>query len=125
MASGNVTGFDQWVKNLHAMEREVHDKVRDAVGAALGDQLTTSNHLTPIGIRKYTRGTESHPGHLKTRNQTRIIENGPNRYTGEYFNDASYAVFVALGTYKMRARDFVTPGFYYARKRLLERLGRI
>lgn len=123
--AGNVTGFDQWVKNLHAKEREVHSKARDAVGAALGSQLSTSNTLTPIGSHFYKRGGEIHPGHLKTRNQTRIIENGPNRYVGEYFNDAPYAVFVALGTYKMRARDFVTPGFYTGRKKLFEWLGRI
>lgn len=111
MARSVTTGFVEWQAALHAQHRQVQQGAQRAVGAALGEQLDVANHLVPIGTRRYTRDGIQHPGYLKTRNQTRIVENGPYRYTGEYFNDAPYAAYVALGTYKMRARDFVTPGF--------------
>lgn len=103
-----VTGFDTWMRNLHALERDIQVQAERAVEAAMNENLTVSNPLTPVRT-----------GYLKSRNQTRWVEKGPTRFTGEYFNDCSYAVFVALGTYKMAARDFVTPGFYAGRKKLL------
>lgn len=98
----------------------MHEGARFAVSSAIGEQLTIADHLVPIGKRRYSRGEEQHPGYLKSRNQTRIVENGPYRYTGEYFNDAPYAAAVCLGSihvsslgkrYHIPAQDFVTTGW--------------
>lgn len=111
--AGSVTGLDAWRQNLQRIEREIQAKAEHAVDAALDEQLNVSNPLTPVKT-----------GYLKSRNQRRWIERGPYKYVGEYFNDAPYAVFVAFGTRRMRARDFVTPGFYSGRKTLIEQSAR-
>lgn len=111
MAGSATSGFAAWQKALHAQERQVKQGAKKAVQQALDINQSVSQVLTPIGKRTYKRGSEIHPGYLKSRNRQRWVKRGPDVYTGEYYNDAPYAVYVALGTYKMKARDFVTPGY--------------
>lgn len=113
-SSGSVTGIDTWIRNLKQLEQQIHERAEDAVDAALDTHMNVSQPLTPVRT-----------GYLKSRNQTRIVENIAYRYIGEYFNDTPYGPFVAFGTYKMRARDFVTPGFYAGRAVLLDRSGKV
>lgn len=111
-SSSSVTGMSQWLRALHQTELAVQKQAKGAVQAGLDANVSVSRVLSPVRT-----------GYLKSRNEIRWVEKGPTRFVGEYYNDAPYAVFVALGTSRMRARDFVTPGFYAGRKKMLERGG--
>jgi hypothetical protein len=122
-----VTGINELINSLGRLDQEVRRGAEAAVRGTIEDVKQTADHLTPVGKKSYVAHGVMHPGYLLSRNQTRMIEKGPTRFIGEYYNDAPYAVAVAFGHHTasgtwVAARDFVTLPFVYGRRRLHERL---
>ena len=123
--SMEMTGFGEVQSALMALGVAEVELVNEAVHLAAQDALEMANSLTPIGTKEYEKDGEDHPGYLLSRNQ--IVQTVSSTFVRVWalFNDAPYAGFVVLGTYKMAARDYMTPAFVYGRQQLEVRVAAV
>ena len=94
-------------------------QVRIEVAGAAADALEVAIELTPVSA------DGSHgmpPGTLRDGNAIQRAEGLETLEVWELYNNVFYAGYVCMGTYKMAARDFMTPAFVIGRQRLYERL---
>jgi hypothetical protein len=123
----NVIGVPQVIANMQAFQARIEHEVSNAVLETAKDAKSTADPLTPVGKRAYSRAGQMHPGYLRSRNQARMVKNGPTHFVSEYSNDADYALFVAMGHHTrsgtwVAKQDFLTLPYVYGRRRLQERL---
>ena len=100
-------GLPEFMEKLAALKARRSGEVSLALLESAEDALTFSIPLCRVDT-----------GFMVSRNNTRMV----GKYTSEFYNDAPYAVYNELGTYKMSAQPWMYPGWEYGCIRLEQRL---
>jgi HK97 gp10 family phage protein len=106
-----LVGFAQLPGVIKSKGEELKEDVTNALFAAILDSQEVAEELCPVDT-----------GYLKSRIQVQWIEQGGNVQRVALYNDASYAIYVELGTSRMSAQAFMTPGIKYGAARLVDLL---
>jgi len=106
-----LVGFQQLPGIIRSKGDELKDDVTNALFAAILDSQEVAQELCPVDT-----------GYLQSRIQIQWVEQGGNVQRVALYNDATYAIYVELGTYKMSAQPFMTPGIKYGAVRLVDLL---
>jgi HK97 gp10 family phage protein len=101
-----VRGLTGFVANLHAFDRAVGKRVRDAVRDAGKDVESLAKQLAPVDT-----------GALRASIRTEYSEGGLTFRTG---SDLDYAPFVEFGTAVSPAQPFLFPAFEAIRPHFLQ-----
>lgn len=110
----DLVGFAELPSLILGYTGKMLDGIGVAAEGAANDALEVANTLCPVRT-----------GYLRSRNAIAPIAVSQAEHVYALVNDAPYALYVILGTYKMRARDFFTPAYVYGRQRLMERLAEL
>jgi HK97 gp10 family phage protein len=114
LISAQIVDPGKFLTFLANMHQGYRAKVEAAINASVLDGQTLARQLTPVKT-----------GYLRTRNRTRLVTSSATMIIYELYNDADYAIYVCYGTYKMPARNFMTPAVAYTKLRMVERFAAI
>lgn len=117
--SMELVGITQLLASLEMYRVRKTAEILEAVHSAAQDALGMAIELCPVS----PDGSHGNPpGVLRAGNAIRQVAELATIAQWELYNQVPYCGYVVLGTYKMKAQDFMTPAFDYGRAQLIARM---
>lgn len=105
-----LEGMNEFIAGLQRLEQEVVTQLDQEIAVSVEEAADVARTLSAVRT-----------GYFKSRWQVRRRKS----MSWELFNDAPYALFLIVGTYKMAPQDCLTPAFLYGNQRMSQRLNNV
>lgn len=108
-------GLDQTIGNLQAYSQNKQIQINNRIQLAGINVQTQAKRDCPVGTPESTHKKKYHGGRLR-----QSIQYKPGQFTCSVGSDVYYAKYVNNGTYKMKARPFLTNAFLGEKPKFLQ-----